>query len=323
MNNFQMNVENFLLHCDAKHLSRKTIRSYDQTLKLFASYLERELKITDVDKVKPLHIRTYIKYLRERGKYTFTSNTASEQINYPTRRTDYGKTISETTIANYLRNIKVFFNFLEAEEDIVKNPVSKIESIKPQRKQKILLSVDEIKKVLYSIDISTFHGLRSYVMIKLILDTGIRAGECCSMQAEDLDIKNKSILITNPKNKKQRYVYFSNIMASDLKRWLKYKDRFSDAEYLFPTIRGTMLNVNNFEASIRSIGKKVGIHFTPHQLRNNFAKYYVLNGGDWFSLSRVLGHSSVEVTQRAYLDFTDDEVKNKYQRHSPLASMKF
>ncbi|PEM21294.1 integrase [Bacillus toyonensis] len=78
MNNFQMNVENFLLHCDSKHLSRKTIRSYDQTLKLFASYLERELKITDVDKVKPLHIRTYIKYLRERGKYTFTSNTASE-----------------------------------------------------------------------------------------------------------------------------------------------------------------------------------------------------------------------------------------------------
>ncbi|EJV81094.1 site-specific integrase [Bacillus cereus] len=105
MNNFQMNVENFLLHCDSKHLSRKTIRSYDQTLKLFASYLERELKITDVDKVKPLHIRTYIKYLRERGKYTFTSNIASEQINYPTRRTDYGKTISETTIANYLRNI--------------------------------------------------------------------------------------------------------------------------------------------------------------------------------------------------------------------------
>lgn len=74
-------------------------------MQLFASYLERELKITDVDKVKPLHIRTYIKYLRERGKYTFTSNTASEQINYPTHRTDYGKTISETTIANYLRNI--------------------------------------------------------------------------------------------------------------------------------------------------------------------------------------------------------------------------
>ncbi|KFN17047.1 integrase [Bacillus pseudomycoides] len=59
-----MNVENFLLHCNAKYLSRKIIRSYDQTLKLFASYLERELKITDVDKVKPLHIQAYIKYLK-------------------------------------------------------------------------------------------------------------------------------------------------------------------------------------------------------------------------------------------------------------------
>ncbi|ENQ3078941.1 integrase [Bacillus multifaciens] len=51
MNNFQMNVENFLLYCDAKHLSMKTIRSYDQTLKLFATYLEGELKEILITKV--------------------------------------------------------------------------------------------------------------------------------------------------------------------------------------------------------------------------------------------------------------------------------
>ena len=244
-----------MLHCDAKHLSRKTIRSYDQTLKLFTSYLERELKITDVDKVKPLHIRTYIKYLRNGvNTHLHLIQLVNKLIIQHVELIMERPLVKQQLLITFV--ILRFFNFLEAEEDIAKNPISNIESIKPQRKQKILLSVDEIKKVLYSIDISTFHGFRSYVMIKLILDTGIRAGECCSMQAEDLDIKNKSILITNPKNKKQRYVYFSNIMANDLKRWLKYRDRFSDAEYLFPTIRGTMLNVNNFEASIRSIGKR-------------------------------------------------------------------
>ncbi|MNO78709.1 hypothetical protein D3C76_698580 [compost metagenome] len=54
-----------------------------------------------------------------------------------------------------------------------------------------------------------------------------------------------------------------------------------------------------------------------HQLRNNFAKYYILNYGDWFTLSRILGHSSVEVN----LDFTDEEIGKKYQQHSPLQYM--
>jgi len=47
----------------------------------------------------------------------------------------------------------------------------------------------------------------------------------------------------------------------------------------------------------------------------------LLNGGDFHTLSRLLGHASVEVTQQAYLDFADDEVSRKYQRHAPLNNL--
>lgn len=53
------------------------MKSYDQTLKLFQYYLRNELVITDAAKVKSSHIRLYIRYLRERGKYTVT--TANER----------------------------------------------------------------------------------------------------------------------------------------------------------------------------------------------------------------------------------------------------
>jgi integrase/recombinase XerD len=73
-----------------------------------------------------------------------------------------------------------------------------------------------------------------------------------------------------------------------------------------------------YEKALREVGRSIDVSVHPHQLRNNFAKYYILNGGDWFTLSRILGHSSVEVTQKAYLDFSDVEIRQKYQTHSPV-----
>ncbi|WP_233414406.1 tyrosine-type recombinase/integrase [Thermaerobacillus caldiproteolyticus] len=67
-------------------------------------------------------------------------------------------------------------------------------------------------------DVTTFHGYRSWGQTCLLLDTGMRAEECCALRPEHVDFKTKPILIENPKNRKQRYVYFSFKMANDLKR---------------------------------------------------------------------------------------------------------
>lgn len=311
-----------MLYGSSKNLSRKTLKSYEQTLKMFAIYLEEHFKITEVSKVKSVHIRYYIKYLRERGKYTVVLNEKTAKVNHPDHRHDFNKPISDTTVSNYLRNIKVFFNYLyEVEREIKVNPVESIENIKPQRKHKPLLKSEEIVKVLRTFDITTFHGYRNWIITRLLLDTGMRISECLSITPENFDFKNKAILITNSKNRQQRYVYFSFKMSRDLKRWMLYRDRYSSSSFMFPTIRGTELEIRNFEKSLRDAGKKVNVSIHPHQLRNNFAKYYLLNGGDWVSLSRILGHSGVEVTQKAYLDFTDEEIGNKYQQHSPLTNL--
>lgn len=318
MKNFEFHLDNFMLYCESKHLSRKTMRSYEQSLKLFGFYLENEHDITEMRDIRSGHIRMYIKYLRERGKYTVVSNENTSSINYPDRRTDKGKEVSDSTISNYIRNIKVFFNFLYKEREIAENPVRNVENIKPKRKKKALLKREEIQKLLKNMNTTTFHEYRLWIQTRLILDTGIRAGECCNLKPKDIDFQYNSILVTNPKNNKERYVYFSFKLGKELQRWLKYKDRFSNSEYIFPTIRGTKLDIRNFERSLKKVGEGIGIQIHPHQLRNNFAKFYLLNGGDWVSLSRILGHSNAEVTQKHYLDFTDDEIRLKYNQHSPI-----
>lgn len=319
MNDIEFQLDNFMLYCSSKNLSRKTLASYEQALKLFAVYMQEKFSVQETTKVQTGHIRQYIKYLRERGKYTVVQKIETKLKNFPESRSDYQKDVSMTTIGNYVRYIKVFFNFLYDVERVIQlNPVSKLENPKAERKMKKTLTADELKKVLSQFDATTFHGYRNKVIMRLLLDTGMRIGECLNLLPENIDFHHKSIHVKNPKNNQERFVYFSFKTSNGLKQWLKYRDRYSDSPYLFPTTRGTRLEVRNYERALREAGEKVGVKIHPHQLRNNFAKYYILNNGDWFSLCRILGHSSVEVTQKAYLDFSDEEVGKKYQRHSPI-----
>ncbi|MGG3069666.1 hypothetical protein [Niallia circulans] len=77
--------------------------------------MKEQFNIDDVEKVKTAHIRHYIKHLQERGKYTVVSNEKSRETNHPINRTDYSKSISDTTIANYVRYIKVFYYLFNVE----------------------------------------------------------------------------------------------------------------------------------------------------------------------------------------------------------------
>ena len=108
-------TDEFMLYCRSIQLREKTMSSYEQTLHLFGRWLSDELKIYTVDKITENVIRKYIDDLMVRGKYTFYVNDLSKKKNCPDRRRDYRKPVSVTTINNYIRNIRVFFNWMERE----------------------------------------------------------------------------------------------------------------------------------------------------------------------------------------------------------------
>ncbi|MDY4583169.1 MAG: tyrosine-type recombinase/integrase [Candidatus Faecousia sp.] len=81
-----------------------------------------------------------------------------------------------------------------------------------------------------------------------------------------------------------------------LRRWLQYKDRYVESDYLFPVReRGGHIQVSNFESNFKKYLIRSGLNeqFTPHCLRNNFAKRCLMSGMDIYTLSKLLGHSSV------------------------------
>jgi integrase/recombinase XerD len=327
MTKFDYEIDDFMSCCQSKGLSKKSMRSYEQTLRLFAKYLEEEKNIYSTKDVTKEAVRDYIVYLRERGKYTIISNENSREWNKPHNRTDYSKPIQNATINNYIRNLKVYFNFMADNYMIKVNPFDKVKFLKSQRKKKAFIKDEEFHKLLKCLDITKYAEFRDYVVIQLVFDTGMRIGETLLIDTTtDLDLQNRAIRLRAEitKAKVARTVFFSVKMCELLKKWIKFKDRYIESSLLFPVqLRDKPLFINNFEKNYKKYCNRVGIEeCSPHGLRNNFAKRFLMSGGDIYTLSRILGHSSVTVTEQCYLDLDDEDIRKNYQRYSPLANLK-
>lgn len=316
-----------MIYCRSRELRAKTLESYEHTLRLFERWCNDELNITQVDQVTESVIRRYITNLQERGKYTFYANEKSKEQNFPERRRDFRKPVSAATINNYIRNLKVFFNWLDSDYVLKKNPMKKVRQLKTNRNAKEYISDEDFKRLVGQLDRSYFPEHRDYTMIILMIDTGMRLGECSVLMIEDLNLAKRQILLRAEvtKGRKDRTVYFSQKTESILRRWLQYKDRYVESPFVFPAkYSGRNIQVSNFETNFKSYLRRVGLSDTlsPHCLRNNFAKRCLMNGMDIYTLSKILGHSSVTVTEQAYLDLTDEDIGKRYQNFSPFATMK-
>ena len=320
---FDWQTNEFMLYCRTTQLREKTMLSYEQTLRLFEKWCKEEQGISSVDKVNENVIRRYIFDLQERGKYTFYANDKQKAINYPERRRDFRKPVSTITINNYIRNLRVFFNYLERNYIIRKNPIKRIRQLRTNRQPKVYLTDDELRRLLAKFDRSYFSEHRDYMMILLMLDSGMRLGECSTLLVSDLELSRKRINLRaeETKGRKERTVFFSPKTEKALRSWLQYKDRYVESDYLFPVKEhGGPIGVGNFESNFRKYIERAGLNedYSPHCLRNNFAKRCLMNGMDIYTLSKILGHSSVTVTEQAYLDINDDDMSKRYQHYSPL-----
>ena len=137
---FDWQTNEFMLYCRTSQLREKSMMAYEQSLKLFQRWCMDKMGIFTVDNVTENVIRRYIMELQERGKYTFYIVDKQKKTNYPERRRDYRQPVSTATINNYIRNIRVFFNWLERNYIIKKNPMKRIRQLRTNRQPKVYLT---------------------------------------------------------------------------------------------------------------------------------------------------------------------------------------
>jgi integrase/recombinase XerC/integrase/recombinase XerD len=199
-------------------------------------------------------------------------------------------------------------------------------SIKPPKVPQILiqpLTEDEIRRVLAAIPPHTPEGVRNYAITLLFLDSGIRLRELLNLKISDIDFAVGQFKVLG-KGAKERIVPMGMTARRAVIRYLEHfrpQPVNPQESKLFLTVAGDPITVESVEQMIRRLAKRSGVpRLHPHLLRHSFAVRYLVNGGDVFTLQKILGHTTLEMT-RKYVTLASGDVKEKHRQYSPIDNL--
>jgi len=208
---------------------------------------------------------------------------------------------------------------------IQENPMSRLKLSSVPQKVIATFTSEQIQKVIKNLDRKTPIGFRDYTIIFLFLDTGIRLSELTNLKIDDINF-GQSWLTVVGKGNKERGVPFGTQVRRILWRYVRdYRQSPGSLEdtHLFLTEGGSQLQSRSVQSMILRLCKRAGItgiRCSPHTFRHTFAKLYLLEGGDIFSLQKILGHNSLEMVKN-YLNLAMSDVSQQHRMFSPIDHM--
>ena len=282
-------IQRFLTHHaqEERKLSRATILSYRDTLKLFVLFqrdcLRRPVPKLDIGALSYESIMGFLDYLeKERGASASTRNQRLAAI----------------------RSLCRFILFRHPDHADTVSRCLAVPMKKRPRKLRSFLEAREIGAVLGAVDRRTWIGRRDHLMLDLAIQTGLRVSELTALQREDFTFGRAPYVTVEGKGRKERSVPLHKSLAKSVGRWLA-SDLPNGQSIVFPTVRGSRMSndavqlmlgkyVRFAEAKAPTLRKK---RISPHILRHTTAMQMLNRGVDVEIIALWLGHEQIETTQ--------------------------
>jgi integrase/recombinase XerD len=296
-------MKEFSFHIQIKNYSVRTAKGYKNNNLAFMRYLENEFGINELEVIKPSHIKSYLMFLKQKGR-------------------------KETYINSIFKNIRSFFNFC-IEEDYVEEKDNPCLKVKWMKEPKVIISTfedDEVKRMLNVYSGKDFLSIRNRCILMCFCDLGIRNLELCNIT--DLDVYDTTIRI-NGKGRKQRIVPVSAMLKKHLIKYERVREQFLKDKIrahnnYFLSYTGKPLTVEAVERVVKIAGEKAKIRSNIKCSPHNFRRWYSqqqLQFLDVYSLSRLLGHESLSITKIYLQSMEDQKIVDKAKITSPLMTL--
>jgi len=243
--------------------------------------------------------------------------------------------LSRRSVENIWTAIRSFYNWAEAELSIPRDARPDIGLKRPRYAPSEIdpYTEDELKALLKACEYTTAAATekrRSFAMkrptadrdvalLLVLLDTGIRSSECARLQIDNVVLDTGEVRVKSygsGQKTHSRSVYLGKSARHAL--W-KYLSKRSDTETnLFITEQSRPMNRSSIRHMISRAGKRANvISATTHRFRHTFAVQYLRNGGDVFTLQRLLGHSTLDMVRR-YVALASTDDATVHRRASPV-----
>jgi len=285
-----------------KGASGNTVAAYKNDLQQFDSHLSgvsSNGKVRDWEKLERDAIVDYLLTLRR-------------------------KNYAEATVARKVAAIKSFFQYLQAEGTIRRNPAESLESPRVGRSLPKPLSVTEVDELLEQpLKRNTPEAKRDRAMLELLYATGLRVTELVSLDIDDINMSGPYVRCMG-KGSKERTIPIHEQAAAAVADYVNdgraplVKNRKESA--LFVNRRGERLTRQGFWLILKQYAKEANIAtpVTPHTLRHSFATHMLRGGMNLRHVQELLGHANISTTQ-VYTQIANEHVRQVYEKAHPRA----
>lgn len=264
--------------------SANTIASYEYDLQKFRTYLSTN----DLDPV-----RITFDHLQD---FVFTS---------------FKTTTNARTQARILSAVRSFYRFLLYHNYIDADPTELLENPRREQHLPVVLSLDEIDRLMAAIDLTTNEGHRNRAMLEMLYGSGLRVSELVGMHLSDMDRAEGYIRVLG-KGNKQRLVPISPVADEWFGYWLEQRAHWpiqkGNEDIAFLNRHGAQLTRAMVFTIIKRLCAAAGIekNVSPHTLRHSFATHLLQNGADLRVIQQLLGHEELSTTEiYTHLDIQD------------------
>lgn len=218
-------------------------------------------------------------------------------------RQENGEPLSLTTQNHYLISVKQFFKWLTQDNHLLYNPASELVVPRQVSSLPVVLTCDEVEKLMLQPDLATPYGQRDRAILELFYSTGIRRTELINLQLPHLSISRQTLLIKQGKGGKDRLLPIGERAL----QWLQhYLDQVRPA--LLLDITEPTLFLNDYGAPFRDnkLGDRVKRYLknagitapgSCHLLRHAMATHMLENGAELRFIQAMLGHTDISTTQ--------------------------
>ena len=292
----------FLYDCEVKKFSAKTIKGYRNNLMRLFLYLEEKYNINDIEEVSAKQIKDFFMELWKNGrKVTYTNGL--------------------------LKTYRSFFKYAFQEEYISINPCIKV----PWGKEDLTLiktfNDEEIKRMLDVFSGKDYISIRNKAIIAMLIDTGIRNNELCELKNENIYDNYVKIF---GKGYKERLVGISPYLQKCIIKYVNARHGYfvykNIDDSFFLSKNGKKLTIEAIERIVLKAGAIAdvdkNIRCSPHTLRHYFAQAQLRNNLDVYSLSRLMGHNNIKITQRYLQSIQDKDVVERGILTSPIMNLR-
>lgn len=289
-------AETYLTACEVEGKANTTIRGYRESLSRVQE-VGAELGFpSELEGYTVQHVYQFLGVLRERG----ASRAYQHRLH---------------------REVKAFFSWCKRHDLVTENVFARVPLVKLEQQIVQPFSPDDIRRLLGAIDRTTKMGRRDYALVLFLLDTGVRASECVSVQLDDVDWERGRVRVLHGKGQKQRWVGLGEQAREALREYLPVRGDGPGPLFFSMRLKRGM-HSHALNVLFSRLGVRAGVaHVYPHRFRHTFATWAIRSQAREIDVQSLLGHSSLTMVQRYARTYSSEQAVLAHESFSPVAHL--